>query len=163
LCMGDAQRLTNGNTMIGWGCNLSKALTEVKPDGSKAFEIAFDGTYASYRAFRFTWHGFPTWAPKLIIRSDTDSIDLKFSWNGATDVEKYAIYGGNSRQPSTLITEKIKSGFETGVTLTGSQTSFCYYRVMPINIENRPTQFSNVVINPACPSLYLPFINNDGN
>jgi hypothetical protein len=53
--MGNAQRLDNGRTFIGWGSSWNPAATEVKEDGTKTFEIRFDSLYYSYRAFRFPW------------------------------------------------------------------------------------------------------------
>lgn len=54
---GDAQRLPNGNTFIGWGgdgSNDGPACTEVTPEGEKVFELFFDDpAVESYRAFRF--------------------------------------------------------------------------------------------------------------
>ena len=52
--MGNSQRLDNGRTLIGWGSIFNPALTEVKYDGTKTFELYFDSAY-SYRAFRFPW------------------------------------------------------------------------------------------------------------
>ena len=53
---GNAQRLPNGNTFIGWGGDGSRAgpaCTEVTPDGRKVFELFFDDpAVESYRAFR---------------------------------------------------------------------------------------------------------------
>lgn len=54
---GNAQRLPNGNTFIGWGGDGSRAgpaCTEVTPDGRKVFELFFDDSAVeSYRAFRW--------------------------------------------------------------------------------------------------------------
>jgi len=54
---GNAQRLPNGNTFIGWGDDGSDpgpACTEVTPEGEKVFELFFDDpAVESYRAFRF--------------------------------------------------------------------------------------------------------------
>ncbi|MDI9432100.1 MAG: aryl-sulfate sulfotransferase [Planctomycetota bacterium] len=54
---GNAQRLANGNTFIGWGGgdgNHSPVCTEVTPDGRKVFELSFDDSAVeSYRAYRF--------------------------------------------------------------------------------------------------------------
>jgi hypothetical protein len=48
--MGNAQRLPNGNTMIGWSGNSGQLFaTEVKPDGTKALEITGYPTYAVYK------------------------------------------------------------------------------------------------------------------
>jgi len=53
---GNAQRLPNGNTFIGWGGDGSKdgpVCTEVTPEGDKVFELFFDDpSVESYRAFR---------------------------------------------------------------------------------------------------------------
>lgn len=59
--MGNAQRLPNGNTLIGWGIAsmLGKtAVTEVDPEGNVVFELTFNKLlFTSYRAFRFDWNG----------------------------------------------------------------------------------------------------------
>jgi hypothetical protein len=58
--MGNAQRLPNGNTLIGWGYAsfLGKtAITEVDLEGNVVFELTFDKLlFTSYRAFRFDWN-----------------------------------------------------------------------------------------------------------
>ena len=65
MAMGNAQRLANGNTVIGWGFNSNfptgkqPDVTEVKADGTKVFEMTFDLTHINYRAFRFDWVGNP--------------------------------------------------------------------------------------------------------
>lgn len=50
--MGSAQRLTNGNTLIGWG-GASTTFTEVDPSNNKIFEAALPSWAYSYRAFRY--------------------------------------------------------------------------------------------------------------
>lgn len=50
--MGHAQRLQNGNTIIGWGYGVP-SVTEYNPDGTKLLEISFP--YANYRAFKVDW------------------------------------------------------------------------------------------------------------
>jgi len=56
--MGDAQRLENGGTLIGWGGTLANPkVTDVHADGSTALELGFEDAahMVSYRAFRFPW------------------------------------------------------------------------------------------------------------
>jgi hypothetical protein len=161
--MGNVQRLFNGNTMIGWGGYSTPALTELKPDGTKALEMSLSGGNVSYRALRFPWQGYPTWAPVLVIQQGSNSIRLTFSWNGATEIARYQIYAGNTAVPTTLIGEQLKSGFETSVNLVGIQTNYCFYRVMPIDKQGQPTQYSNVAVNPACNFLYMPMVASAGN
>ncbi len=148
--MGNAQRFANGNTLIGWGGSLSPNFTEVLPGGGIALEGSFDGEYISYRVVRSVWHGFPTWAPILAESAANNEVQLFFSWNGATDISAYQVLGGSTDQPTTLLTTQPKTGFEETVTLTGDQAGVCFYRVMPLNLQSLPTQYSNVVINPAC-------------
>jgi hypothetical protein len=160
--MGNVQLLPNGNYMIGWGGSSSPNATEVKPDGTKVFELGFDAPYVNYRSFRFPWHGYPTWAPTLVAQQGTNSTNLTFSWNGATDIEKYEVYGANSPQKFTLIAETPKSGFESSVNLVGIQNNYCYYRVMPIDNQEHTTQYSNIAQNPTCTISYLPLVSNSG-
>ena len=50
IAMGNVQRLTNGNTVIGWGSNSRRlTMTELHPDNSKAMEIY---NFTSYRVKR---------------------------------------------------------------------------------------------------------------
>lgn len=49
--MGNAQRLDNGNTVIGWG-STNPTFTEVKPDGTKALQMTFSNQVYSYRVFK---------------------------------------------------------------------------------------------------------------
>jgi len=59
--LGDAQRLPNGNTMIGWGDDGSAAgpaCTEVDASGNKLFELSFTDKYMySYRIYRMEFPG----------------------------------------------------------------------------------------------------------
>lgn len=55
IAMGSVDRLANGNTLIGWGTT-SPAITEVRPDGSVAFELQLPDSVVSYRAYRMPWH-----------------------------------------------------------------------------------------------------------
>ena len=55
---GSAQRLPNGNTIIGWGsASIAQQLaaTEVTPDGRTVFEMSFPQGVVSYRALRYVW------------------------------------------------------------------------------------------------------------
>jgi len=160
MAMGNAQRLSNGNTLVGWGASFSPNLTEFKPDGSKAMELTIAGFYYTYRAFRFPWHGYPTWAPSLLVRGDgSGGLNLTISWNGATDIASYQVYGSDAPPITTLITQQSKTGFETTIHLTGAQAASCLFRVMPIDTQDKFTQFTNLGYNPAClKTISVPFI-----
>jgi len=54
FAMGSVERLPNGNTFIGWGAT-NTAVTEVRPDGTVAYDLRLPDSVISYRAFRFPW------------------------------------------------------------------------------------------------------------
>ena len=55
LAMGYVQRLSNGNTLIGWG-DSKPAVTEVQSNGKKVFEMSLPDQVVSYRAYRYEWN-----------------------------------------------------------------------------------------------------------
>jgi hypothetical protein len=54
FALGSVQRLSNGNTLIGWGAT-SPAATEVAPDGTVMSELWLPPGLVSYRVLRFEW------------------------------------------------------------------------------------------------------------
>ncbi|HEX9012944.1 MAG TPA: aryl-sulfate sulfotransferase, partial [Anaerolineaceae bacterium] len=147
--MGNVQRLNNGDTLIGWGGSSNPSATEIAPDGTKVFELAFSAPYASYRVRRYAWHATPSWPPVLAASGQPGSVNLAFSWNGATDITAYNIYAGNTTEPDVLVSQQPRTGFETRAALVGPQAGSCYYRVMPLDSQGRPTRYSNAAWNPA--------------
>jgi len=162
MFMGNAQRLPNGNTMIGWGGPRSVG-TEVTPDGQEAIELNFSRTVAglSYRWFRFPWVGRPATTPTLALKGSR----LYFSWNGATEISAYRVEGAPTQGGVfRTITTELRTGFETSTTLPVN-TGLCVFRVMPIEKFGAETRFSNSVYNiedPACQrnSVVLPLLIN---
>lgn len=152
---GDVQRLANGNTFIDWG--FAGVVTELKPDDSKAFELNILPQF-SYRALRFPWHGYPTTQPTLVAQTPLGRTVLTYSWNGATDISSYAIYKGNSPQPTTQLTTQAKTGFETSSNLPCDPLGTRYFRVMPIDLNGQPTQYSNDVAVGPCIQYLIPFL-----
>jgi hypothetical protein len=151
--MGSSRRLPNGNTLVGWGSGYP-TLTEFRQDGSKALELAFDAPLVSYRAYRAPWQGLPVDPPTLMAESAGDDVLLFFSWNGATDVAAYEIYGGASSDSMTLVGTVERQGFETAVRIN-DPGSLHHFQVLPLDLSGEPTTFSNeVVINKY--QIYLP-------
>ncbi|PIY33648.1 MAG: hypothetical protein COZ08_04880 [Bacteroidetes bacterium CG_4_10_14_3_um_filter_42_6] len=64
--MGNAQRLDNGRTVVGWGSGIP-SITEFDSTGNIHLQFSFN--YINYRAFRFNWQ-----SPCLL--SNSDSIDF---------------------------------------------------------------------------------------
>lgn len=160
--MGSMQRLDNGSTVISWGNN--PIVNEIRPDGSKAFELQMDGL--TYRAFRSPWQGFPAAAPRLIVAPspDTSTANLYFSWNGATEVQAYEVYAGADAASLTWVIDLEPTGFETSATLAGFAPGTCVFQVRPVHASGQETPFSNLAYRldlPECAEqmperLYLP-------
>lgn len=58
FAMGSVQRLSNGNTIIGWGyasADGAPAITEVHQDNTTALKLYLPAGQVSYRAFKFPW------------------------------------------------------------------------------------------------------------
>jgi len=162
--MGNAQRLANNNTMIGWG-SMYPTLTEVASDGNVAFELSFVPNENpirvrnSYRAFRFDWNGDPATTPLLMARNETPGVtSLYYSWNGATDIGHYLVYGGEDPDKLMLLESKEKTEFETKSLIADAQEKYCYFRVMPIDKKGNETRFSNLALPEHCiqGQIYFP-------
>lgn len=133
--MGNAQRLPNGNTLVNLG-SASPMITEVRPDGSEVFQLTLEENIFTYRAFRSPWVGRPQTVPKLVVtRDEAFEITLRYSWNGATEVAAYAIYGDLTESPKTLLTVQPKLGFETTTVLRDMGDGSYNFRVMPLDAE----------------------------
>ncbi|NIR70305.1 T9SS type A sorting domain-containing protein, partial [candidate division KSB1 bacterium] len=139
FAMGNVQRLPNGNTLIGWGAT-NPTVTEVQPDGTKAFELTYDRkNVVSYRAFRFPWQGVAA-APYLWADSSDQTITLNFVRFGATDVSKYYIYQGRNPHP----TAKVDSTTETSIVITDVSETY-YFRVTAVDAQGNESPFSNEI------------------
>lgn len=66
----------------------------------------------SYRAFKQPWTGCPLAKPDVVAEAAANGTTVYVSWNGATEVEAWEIYGGNTTDLSCVATVP-KSGFET--------------------------------------------------
>jgi hypothetical protein len=95
----NVQRLPNGNTMINW--TPRGLVTEVRSDGTKAFEMVFD-EHQTYRAFRFEWDGVAA-RPELWYEATSTEVTLHFAKFGDPDVAQFYIYRGASPEPTTRV------------------------------------------------------------
>ena len=161
--MSNAQRLPNGNTLIGWGDQ--PKVTEVQPDGTVALEMRLGG--ATYRAFRFPWEGRPAAAPRafLLYSGEPTTATLYASWNGATSITGYTVYAGASAATMTALTTAPRTGFETAIPLTNLPADTCFFQVRPVHAQGIATPNSNLTYRtdlPACRAqigfAYLPWI-----
>jgi len=72
FAMGSAQRLSNGNTLIGWG-SATTTLTEVNSAGNVVYELTLPSPQMSYRAYRDEWGEFTP----VFEENNTNTFSLK--------------------------------------------------------------------------------------
>lgn len=111
---GNLQLLPNGNAFIGWGSHAY--VSESAPDGTPVFYAHFATTGAlHYRAFRFNFTSTPTTSPALFAFAQNATAPTAFymSWNGATEVASWTLYGGSTPDNLIKLGNVKKAGFET--------------------------------------------------
>lgn len=116
---GNMQLLPGGNIHIGWGEHAY--FSEHTSDGLAVMYGVLaqrPSNVMIYRSYKFNWTGMPVTKPALWTFSRTgDNISgmvLYVSWNGATEVRSWNLYGGESASgPFHLVANVKKTGFET--------------------------------------------------
>ena len=137
--MGNVERLTNGNTLINWAVGNLPKLTEVRPNGTKAFEMNWIDGWEAYRTWRCPWNG-SALQPYLVVEPYPDNITLIFNQFGDTNVAYYRIYGGPSPAPTNLLATSTTTLKQLN-NLTNGATY--YFRVSAVNRQGVEGLYSN--------------------
>lgn len=111
FAMGNAQRLGNGNLLVGWGTE--PHLTEFSIGGDVVFDANLPHGGQNYRTFRLPWIGRPSDRPRLVVRSGGR---LYVSWNGATEVASWQLLAGKVASAVSVRATGKKRSFETMLT-----------------------------------------------
>jgi len=149
--MGNTQVLPDGNVFLSWGSPSTKgpyayvSMTEVSPQGQTLFEMSFDKPYVSYRAFRFPWQAVPATKPDLAYMAHADQLTLGYSWNGATDVAGYRVFGGQAPDVLNELQTVDNSDFEMQSQFSGLPSSECYFQVAALDSNGAQIARSNVI------------------
>jgi hypothetical protein len=140
--MGNAQRLGNGNTLINWVLADAPKATEIRPDGTKAFEMNWAAADSkSYRVMRFPWMGNVA-QPYLLAEPQPDNLTLLFNKFGDTNVDHYRIYGGTSPNPASVVAASEATLLRL-VNVVNGETNF--FRVTAISRDGTESEPSNEV------------------
>ena len=122
---GSFQPLDNGNTLMGYG--IEPSIKEYGPSGDARWSAQFAGfdEGQSYRVCKKEWHATPYTQPSLVVSAINATDELSkctgtssslrgyVSWNGATDVEKYTVFVGDTGDNLQSLGDIEKKGFET--------------------------------------------------
>jgi hypothetical protein len=115
--MGSARQQPNGRMLISWGAEAR--VTEVTRSGRATFGVTF-GWYLgrslspTYRAVGAPWVGRPAGRPDVAVRRDSRrSVKVWASWNGATEIRRWRVLAGNTRQNMAPLESFRFAGLET--------------------------------------------------
>jgi hypothetical protein len=149
--MGGFQMLSNGNALVGWG--QQPVLTEHTPDGSAVLDVQFGilpqkigSPQSSYRAAKATWVGYPPWGPS--IAASTDGKKVYVSWNGATEVARWAVV---SLSLSACLHDnfELTDGFSTPPTMRKTLPVGAAVRILSGEMDSRRKYPSTIPPNTA--------------
>lgn len=145
---GSVQVLPNDNVLVGWGH--TPAYTEFSLDGEVLCDthlgpvwFANLGWVKSYRTFKSNWVGRPNTVPDVAMRPEEEAVYV--SWNGATEVDEWALQSGPSPDLGLFFDHKTvaKTTFETRISVPSNAEEFV--RVMALDSRRRILGYSNVV------------------
>jgi hypothetical protein len=138
---GNYQPLEDGNVFVGHGwipvmeefsaagdilTTVQFGAAEPRPGGGFLSPLA---PTLSYRDFKQSWTGCPKAKPDIVAESSSDGQTAVYvSWNGATDVESWEVYGGASASNLKSLATVPKAGFETEAKVK----AVAYAQVKPI-------------------------------
>ena len=117
---GNLQQLPDRDDFVGWG--QQPYFSEYGRRGKLVFDGHFVDFTASYRAYRFPWSGNPDpilFPPSAAGVKKGSSTVVYASWDGATAVAAWRVFGGSG--PTALHWAGIarKGGFETAIPVRG--------------------------------------------
>ncbi|KFA77631.1 hypothetical protein S40288_08781 [Stachybotrys chartarum IBT 40288] len=133
--MGGLQPLESGHVVVGWGYN--PTFVEYTADGKPVMDIqrgkigeGYQADMFAYRVAKGKWVGRPTWPPSVAIDAPertTMNATVFVSWNGATDVAKWAILASNNASTingwENVVAVADRTGFETQISLGQDSTA----------------------------------------
>ena len=107
-----AHALPNGNLFVGWGS--LRFFSEFDRRGRLVFDGRMAAPNNSYRAYRARWRGRPENRPAVAVGSVAPGVlDVAASWNGATDVARWAVLAGRDSAALRRVAVVPRTGFET--------------------------------------------------
>ena len=110
---GDDQELPDADEFIGWG--QQPFFSQYSPRGNLVFEGRFVDQNITYRAYRFPWNGTPSTPPSVAVTRQGHRMTVYVSWNGATGVAGWRVFGGDHVWRMPAIATTPTRGFETAI------------------------------------------------
>jgi len=145
---GSTQTLDNGNVFVGWGAlpyysEYSAAGNGIDdPTANILYDVQMPGGNSSYRAFRESWIGKPSYPPSIAATAGGGQSTVYASWNGATETDSWQVFGGSNATSLSLLKTVARSGFETAVSVPIAGP---YFQVKALNVDGQAIGQSGIV------------------
>ncbi len=135
---GDDQELPDSDDFVGWG--QQPYFSQFNKAGKLVFDARFVGSNFSYRAYRFVWNGTPATPPAFAVSRHRGRMTVYASWNGATGVAGWRVFGGKRPSKMPAVATAPKRGFETAI----NAKAWPYVAVQPLDAKGHPLARSAV-------------------
>jgi hypothetical protein len=112
---GNYQQLPNGDDFVGWG--QEPFFTEYDSRGRLILSGQMKDGNSSYRVYRFPWNAIPWNLPAVAAQRNGSRMTVYMSWNGATGVTGWRVYGGPNPFALKYLGSASKHTFETATTV----------------------------------------------
>jgi hypothetical protein len=120
---GSMQLLPDGRAFVGWGAE--PYFSEFAGNGGLLLNGQFPLNDQSYRAFTADWTGHPPGRPAVVVRPNpARGSAVHVSWNGATEVERWAVLAGKNPSALAAAGSQQRAGFETVVSVNSDGPYF---------------------------------------
>jgi hypothetical protein len=113
VSQGNMEVLPSGNSVMGYGS--VPTLKEYDQDGNVVLSVSWGEAekVQSYRAYKAEWVGKPSTKPDVYACKASNGTEVFMSWNGATEVHAWTVFGGASNGSLSEVSSVEKTGFET--------------------------------------------------
>jgi hypothetical protein len=138
---GNLQQLNDGD-FVGWG--QQPYFTQFDKRGNTVFDAHMNSWTASYRIYRFQWNATPWTTPAVVASTSKGKTYVFMSWNGATNVAGWRVWGGSSSKSLKYVMSVSRSGFESKAAIPATK----YVMVQAVNAHHDVIRSSSVVSAP---------------
>jgi hypothetical protein len=113
------------------------------PASNLLYDAQMPGDNYTYRAYREDWVGTPYYPPSIALTSKGGSTTVYASWNGATEIKTWEVFGGRNARALVPVTSAAKAGFETSILVASAAGPF--FQVKALNADGDVIGVSSVM------------------
>jgi hypothetical protein len=135
---GDDQQLPDADDFVGWG--QQPYFSQYNGQGKLVFEGRFVDSNITYRSYRFPWNATPSVPPAAAASRHGGQMTVYASWNGATGVAAWRVYGASRPNAMPAVATTSNRGFETAI----NTPARAYVAVEALDAKGHPIRRSIV-------------------